>query len=254
MVSEPLILSGEIAAGRTTIDGNAVAGLTIAAGAAQQTQIFDVNLVDLVVLDVIGSDALLQDSDVTARADGVRLGPGSSGPIGGAAGNGNRIFGHSGNGVELAGSSGAQVAGAPDRDRRPERRRRDPSPTRGPGVRHRQLAQRGRRVAHAVVRRGAVTGNRIGTLADGTGSAPNGTGVLIAGSGCQLGGGATPNAIAGNAGHGVLVSGPAAVLRGNLVRANGADGIATTGAGTARLRATSSTATAASVSTRAMTA
>ena len=53
--------------------------------------------------------------------------------------------------------------------------------------------------------------------------------MVVAGSGCRVGGGSESNVIAANAGHGVLVTGPAAELAGNRIRSNGGDGVAVTG-------------------------
>ena len=154
-VLEPLILSGEIASGRVTIDGNDVAALTIDAGAAQQTQIFDVNLLDA-PLRAIGSDVLLQDADVSgASGAGVRFGAGSSGAIGGATGHGNRIFGNGGDGVLLdAGSADVNVSHNRIGARRRERRRRHPQlRSAGAGLRQHAVGQRRCRAASVRLRR-----------------------------------------------------------------------------------------------------
>ena len=243
VIDEPLILSGEIATGRATIDGNDVAGLTIDAGAAQQTQIFDVNLLDA-PLDVIGSDAVLQDADVSGAAGaGVRFRSGSTGAVGGAPGHGNRIFGNGGDGVLLDGSTDVNVShnrigvdganaldGIRSSDSQAQVFANTISGNGGAGLRLLACAD-------------VVTDNRIGTQADGTGAVPNGVGVVVAAAGCQIGGSGADdgNTIAGNTGDGILVEAAGAVVLGNTIRSNGGAGVRSPGAG-AFLRGNSITA------------
>ena len=241
---EPLKLASETASARATIDGNDVAGLTIDAGAAQQTQIFDVNLLDA-PLDVIGSDALLQDADVSGAAGaGVRFRSGSTGAVGGATGHGNRIFGNGGDGVLLeAGSSDVNVShnrigvdganagdGVRSSDAQAQVFDNTISGNAGAGLRLLACAD-------------VVTDNRIGTQADGTGAVPNGVGVVVAAAGCQVGGSGAGdgNTIAGNTGDGILVEAAGAVVLGNTIRSNGGAGVRSPGAG-AFLRGNSITA------------
>jgi hypothetical protein len=235
-ISQPVILSGEIASGRVAINGNDVSGITVAgAGTATQTQIFELALVDAPV-DVTGSNVLLADADVSgASGAGVRYGVGAAGTVGGPADQGNRIFGNGGDGVLLEGSAGVHVSA---------NRIGLDGANGGDGIRSSDATAQvfdntisgntgaGLRLLACV---DAVTGNRIGTQSDGTGAVPNGIGVVVAGAGCQVGGGSEPNVIAANTGHGVMVTGAAAELAGNRIRSNGADGVAVTGAGSARI-------------------
>ena len=225
------------------IDGNDVAGLTIDAGAAQQTQIFDVNLLDA-PLDVIGSDAVLQDADVSGAAGaGVRFRSGSTGAVGGAPGHGNRIFGNAGDGVLLDGSTDVNVShnrigvdganaldGIRSSDSQAQVFANTISGNGGAGLRLLACAD-------------VVTDNRIGTQADGTGAVPNGVGVVVAAAGCQVGGSGADdgNTIAGNTGDGILVEAAGAVVLGNTIRSNGGAGVRSPGAG-AFLRGNSITA------------
>ncbi len=89
-----------------------------------------------------------------------------------------------------------------------------------------------------------MTGNRIGTQADGTGAVPNGgAGIVVAAGGCQIGGSGTGegNTIAGNTGDGILVQAADAVVLGNTIRSNGGAGVRSPGAA-ALLRGNSITA------------
>ena len=240
-IEEPLILAGAIATGQVTIDGNGVAGLTIDAGTAEQTQAFDVNLVDA-GLDVVGSDALLQGAVVSgAPGAGVRFRSGSTGAVGGSAGHGNRIFGNGGDGVLLDGSDGVNVShnrisvntldGIRSSDPHAQVFDNTLSGNGGAGLRLLACAD-------------VVTGNRIGTQADGTGAVPNGAaGIVVAAAGCQVGGSGAGegNTIAANAGEGILVEAADTVVLGNTIRSNGGAGVRSPGAG-ALLRGNSITA------------
>ena len=145
VVSEPLILSGEIAAGRTTIDGNDVAGLTIAAGAAQQTQIFDVNLVDLrgARRDRLGRAAAGRGRvRIERRRRALRAG--STGAVGGLGRARQPDLRQRRRRRAARRVDGRQRVAQPDRPRRRQRprRRSDSSDAAGAGLRQHDLRQR----------------------------------------------------------------------------------------------------------------
>ncbi len=144
-----------------------------------------------------------------ASGAGVRFGAGSTGAVGGAAGHGNRIFGNGGDGVLLDGSTDVNVShnrigldGANGGDGVSS------SDAHGAGLRQHDLRQRRRRPAPARLR-DAVTGNRIGTQADGTGAVPNADrrGRRRQPAARSAAGTGESNMIAANTGHGVLVTG-----------------------------------------------
>ena len=256
-VVEPLILSGEIASGRVTIDGNDVAGLTIDAGAAQQTQVFDVNLVDA-ALDVIGSDALLQDADVSGAAGaGVRFG----------AARRARSAARPGTATGSSATAATACCSTPDRTTSTCRTTGSAldGANAGDGIRSSDpqaqvfdntLSGNGGAGLRLLACADVVTGNRIGTQADGSGAVPNGgAGIVVAAAGCQIGAPARARATrsrataatasssrpparscsatrsAPTAAAGVRSPGAAARLRGNSITGNGGLGIDTGAAG-----------------------